>query len=202
MAKRPRGLRAAAFAAAALLLAGPEAANLALTRHPDVPGAYGNCQVLVLGFSGRADGSPGWIQRYRVASGLAAQRKYGCSALILSGAAVRTRQAEADVMEKAALAFGADPRTLILDRRARTTRENVANALARLGRGQHLFIASDPFHVWRAKRDACRLRPDACPLAHDASLRGPWRLAGYRWLSAYYNVVAVARDVLSRPHLR
>lgn len=181
-------------AAAALGLLGPEVLHYAATRPSAVPGAVGNCRVIVLGCPARRAPPPSAIQEYRVESGVAAYRRYRCSALVLSGGKPHSAIPEADEMALTQAARGVEAGRVVLERSSRSTWENLQNTLPDVRPGEHVFLASDAFHVWRARRYLCKQRPDLCARAHSAAARGPARLFWYRWYEAYYNAFASLRD--------
>lgn len=106
--------------------------------------------VLVLGYPPRRDGSPGFMQRWRVRIAI---RSAPPGALFLfSGAAVHGDRPEADIMADYAETLGIRPADIDREREATTTRENVAYALPWLRRARTIRIASYTGHARRARR--------------------------------------------------
>lgn len=75
---------------------------------------------------------------------------------------------EADAMARYLQTRGVDPAALVLETRARNTRENIAFACRLLDEqalgGQRCVVSSD-YHLWRALREARRLGIELTPIA-------------------------------------
>ena len=133
--------------------------------------------VLVLG---HADAGPraGWINRRRIARGLAALEADGV--LIVSGGAVAGRRSEARLLADAARDAGYRG-PIALEETSRSTWENVANSQALLEPRARIVIVSEPVHAAKARALLAAQRPDlAARLVVDPGpaprLASPWRV--------------------------
>lgn len=119
--------------------------------------AAGRDVVLVLGYPGRRDGTPGLLQRWRVRI---ARRSAPPGALfVFTGGAVNRDVAEADVMAEYARRRGIRPGDIGIERAARTTRENLSLSLPWLADARTIRIASNTAHARRARRNLRQLDP-------------------------------------------
>lgn len=136
--------------------------------------------IIVLGCPSRRDGSPSGTQRHRTLVAVRSRDpRASRSVLIFTGRTLGAFQgvvrhrSEADVMGENAIAeFGVDPRDVIVEPAATSTRENVAHTIPiirELGVDRVVF-ASTPFHARRARGELLELAPDLAPrldLAED-----------------------------------
>lgn len=198
MAKSPKRKWLYVFGASALLLiAASESAQWAASADPRVARSTGDCAVLVLGYPAAGDGSATEAQRLRVDAGVRAVRRFGCDLIVLSGAAVRNRFAEADVM--AALAsreLANRPVQIVREKAARNTWENIRYSLPMLRAYGRTFIASEGLHAQRGRRYLCRQDPSRCGSTFVSAADRPWRMLPYRVASSIYELRAWVRDSL------
>lgn len=87
---------------------------------------------------------------------MAAFRKFQCSKIIFSGGAVENQYAEADTMAAIAESRGVSSNDRIIERRARSTWENVGCSKPYFKDALQVLIVSDTLHAHRAKKYACR----------------------------------------------
>jgi uncharacterized SAM-binding protein YcdF (DUF218 family) len=183
---------------AALACAGELAAWLASSRPPAPPPGT-DCAVLVLGYPTRADGEPDAVQRARVATGVAALRRYGCDRLVLSGGAAHNAFVEADAMGRIAEQLGVGAGQIALEQRAKDTWENVAFSLPLLADRGAIFVASEGMHARRGVRYVCRQRPDLCARTRAVADYVPIERIGWNAGAALYELWTWLRDRSARP---
>ena len=152
------------------------------------------CAVLVLGYPNDTDGSPGAIQRLRVAAGVAAWRAHACSRIVVSGAAVHNRYVEAVSMAKLVEEQGVPAAAVVVEKRARSTWENVACSLPSLQGFDRIFVASDSLHAYRGRRYLCRQQPSLCDRTAVAAGYEPFSLLWWKVPAALYELRAWLRD--------
>lgn len=147
-----RLLAASALALAAVLGLLPA---LAARRFPmpqtPAPGSRFDA-IAVLGFPARADGRPTAILEERVAAAVSWYEAGSAPRLVLSGGAAHGPHVEAEVMAAAARARGVPAAAIVLEPRARDTRENarfVAELMREAG-WRTLLVVSSPSHLRRA----------------------------------------------------
>jgi vancomycin permeability regulator SanA len=186
----PWSLTAIAFGAMLTELAywraGPESVS---------PGR-GSCVVLVLGYPSEPDGTPHPVQRFRVETGVAVYREHRCSKIVFSGGAIRNRHVEAETMAAIAASLGVAKGDVILERRARTTWENVGCSTPLLRGANRVFLVSDSLHAQRAKRYACRQDSDLCPAVSAAGADPPLALLWWKVPAALREFGTAIRDSL------
>jgi vancomycin permeability regulator SanA len=200
MARTPSNRRriAVAIACGALLVLGSEAVFFLASADPPAPPPGTSCAVLVLGYPSARDGSPSAVQRSRVAEGVDALRRFDCDRLVLSGGAVHDAFVEADVMARAAEELGVDAASVVRERQARNTWENVALSLPFLADRGAIYVASEPLHARRGVRYLCRQRPELCARAHPVAAYAPLARAWWRPGAALYEGFAWLRDETAR----
>jgi uncharacterized SAM-binding protein YcdF (DUF218 family) len=121
-----------------------------------------DCAVLVLGYPTQADGTVSPVERFRVEAGIQVYREHQCSKLVLSGAAVRNEHVEAESMAAFAKRLGVPNESIVLERTARSTWENVGCTARLLPSTDRILVVSDSLHAKRAARYACRQDPRLC----------------------------------------
>ena len=126
------------------------------------PSSVQGCAVLVLGYPTNADGTVSPVERFRVEAGVKVYREYQCGKLVLSGAAVRNEHVEAESMAKLAKSLGVPDESIVLERSARSTWENVGCTARLLPFKDRVLVVSDSLHAKRAVRYACRQDPRLC----------------------------------------
>jgi uncharacterized SAM-binding protein YcdF (DUF218 family) len=160
-------------------------------------GAARSCAVLVLGYPGEANGSPGAVQRFRVEAGVSVYRKQHCERIILSGGAVSNAKVEADSMAGLAASLGIPREAIIGERRSRTTWENVGCSTPYLLSADRVFIVSDSLHARRARRYACRQSSNLCARTVAAGAVPPLWLFPWNLLTAANELRVAIRDGLA-----
>jgi uncharacterized SAM-binding protein YcdF (DUF218 family) len=160
-------------------------------------GAARSCAVLVLGYPGEANGSPGAVQRFRVEAGVSVYRKHHCERIILSGGAVSNARVEADSMAGVAAGFGIPWQAIVGERRSRSTWENVGCSIPYLLSVDRVFIVSDSLHARRARRYACRQSSNLCGRTVAAGAVPPIRLFPWNLLTAANELRVAIRDGLA-----
>lgn len=126
---------------------------------PGPPASGTRTAVVALGYPSRADGRPHPVQRWRVAMALRTARAHHADVLVCSGGAVRNAIVEADTMAELARRFGYVGEIRV-ERRSRSTRENVALVAPLVQDCARVLLVSDPHHVRRARRLWLEARPD------------------------------------------
>ncbi|MDJ0788426.1 MAG: YdcF family protein [Myxococcota bacterium] len=153
-----------------------------------------DCAVLVLGYPANADGTLHPVVEFRVRAGVRVHREHRCSQLVLSGGAVRNEHVEAEAMAALAASLGVPEEDLVLERRARSTWENVG-CTAELVSSGPVFVVSDSLHARRAARYACRQDPARCerflPRGTSPPIGSLWSIA-----AAANELRAFVRDLL------
>lgn len=140
----------AALLAAAAVAASELSCWAASRRAGPPPPLAGRGAVVVLGLPGsnpvlRA------MQRWRVEQGLAAQRAYGCDRVVFTGGPTVGERSEASELAAIALRAGLDPALVVLEERARTTRENVTRSALLVDGYDFVVLASHVLHAERAR---------------------------------------------------
>lgn len=174
----------------------PEAVIFLGSNHGYIKEAQDNCCVIALGFPGKPDGTPGAIQRFRMEIALDAFKNYRCRALILSGGNPHSTRAEADSMATLAASRGVPAERMFLEKRSRSTVENIQYSLPFVQAGEHVFLASDVAHALRAKSILCRQDPDQCRRTHVAAPYRPLEMGAFQWASVYWNIKSWLVDQL------
>lgn len=133
--------------------------------------------AIVLGAAVRTDGSPSPVFEARLAHGVALVRRGDVRVLVLTGGKGEgARISEAASGRRWAEKRGVDPRSILVEERSRTTRQNLeeAAALARQEGLSTALLVSDPLHLPRATRMArdlgLKAEPSPTPLTRYRSL--------------------------------
>ncbi|ORX38709.1 DUF218 domain-domain-containing protein [Kockovaella imperatae] len=124
--------------------------------------------LVVLGVPPRPDGQLTEGLRARVNKAFELAHKYPAAKIVVTGGAVANRYAEAEVMQRELIAWGVDPRRILVENRARITLDNAAYTLALLKRDwpdfcrgsgaeggrppARLTVVSEPYHGVRSLR--------------------------------------------------
>lgn len=120
---------------------------------PPAPSPDANFDAIaVLGFPAREDGTPSAILRERVDAGVRWYRAGVAPRLILSGGPAHNDWIEAEVMAALARAEGVPEEAIVLEPKARSTRENarfVAERM-RVEGWRTVLVVSSPSHLRRA----------------------------------------------------
>jgi uncharacterized SAM-binding protein YcdF (DUF218 family) len=172
---------------AALILAATEAVfRLAAASGPSTSDEHG-CAVLVLGYPANADGTASSVARFRVESGVQAYREHRCSKLVLSGGAIENEHVEAESMAALAERLGVPTEDIVLERRARSTWENVGCTVPLVPWADRVLVVSDSLHANRAARYACRQAAPLCARFLAAGVAPP--------IDAFWSVPAAANEL-------
>ena len=150
--------------------------------------ADGDDVVLVLGYPGRRDGTPGLLQRWRTRI---ARRSAPPGALfVFTGGAVRRDVAEADTMAAYARRLGIHPARIAIERHATTTRENLSLSLGWLADARSIRIASNTAHARRARQYLRDLDPALWRRLRPTRDFVPLELGPLRFALTFYDFVA------------
>ncbi len=108
--------------------------------------------ILVLGYPAQEDGTPSPIMKSRVEKGVSLFQKGYAQHIIFSGAAVRNRFVEADVMAGYARVLGVPDEAVLLEKKAENTRENIQYSwLLMSNKGwDGVIVVTTPYHTRRA----------------------------------------------------
>lgn len=192
MRRLPLVVLAGAAAAGTALLAWGEwgAWRASLREYPrtPAPAARGDDVVLVLGYPPRDDGRPSFLQRWRTR--IAVRSAPPGALFVFSGAAVHGERPEADIMAELGERLGLPPDRIVRETRARSTRENIANALPWLRDARTIRIASNTHHALRARRYLRDAAPDLVPRLVRTRDFVPLELGPFRLALTFYDWVA------------
>ena len=138
--------------------------------------------IVVLGARVLPDGRPSPALVRRVLAGVAAWRETPESALVLTGGSVGHPTAEAEVAAALARAEGVPASALVLERRSRTTLENLTQAAALIG-PRPMIVVTDRYHLPRALLAAriLGLRAEGRPVPGGPRGLGALRRAAREW---------------------
>lgn len=111
--------------------------------------------VVVLGAGVRPDGTPSDALRHRVAHAVRLWKEGFAPLLAMTGGADAGEPSAADVAKNLAVSLGVDPTAIVTETLSTSTWENAREIAPLLKeRGvQRLLVVSDPFHVWRGKKN-------------------------------------------------
>ncbi|HTW10937.1 MAG TPA: YdcF family protein [Acidimicrobiales bacterium] len=155
----------------------------------------GPCAILVLGHPTRWDGHPSALQRWRVQLAKRAFDELAATRVVFTGGPSRGRPAEADAMAELARRYALPPSAVVLERRSRTTWENVRFGLPYIAEFERVAIVSDPLHAARGRR---YLRAQAPVLAERLVGAGEYQFLEHCFLK----IPGLAHElyVALRPH--
>ena len=179
-----------------LIFVASEAAFWLAARLAPLPSYGHSCAVLVLGYPTNTDGTPSAVAKFRVESGVQVYREQRCSKLVFSGGAVQNGHIEAESMSTLAESLGIADTDIILERRARSTWENVGCTAPLVGWADRVLVVSDSLHAKRAARYACRQDPERCDTFLAAGVAPSIYLAHWRIAAAANELRAFVRDFL------
>lgn len=110
--------------------------------------------IVVPGSPATGDGRPSGLNRRRLEAAMDFYRAGYAPWLLASGGAIHNRHVEAEVLAGAAITMGAPKGSVIRERSARHTTENVYYAAieARRRRWRRLLFVSDPGQAWLIER--------------------------------------------------
>lgn len=150
--------------------------------------AAGRDVVLILGYPGRRDGTPGLLQRWRVRI---ARRSAPVGAVfVFTGGAVGRDVAEADTMAAYGARLGIRPSDIVIERAATTTRENLSLSLPWLAAARTIRIASNTAHAHRSRRYLRELDPTLWRRLRRTRDFVPLELGPLRLALTFYDFVA------------
>ncbi len=135
------------------------------------------------------------VQRWRVALALDAQRRWGADRVVFTGGATRSARSEAEQMASLARRGGMDPALIVLEERARTTRENVVESARLLDGATLVVLVSDAFHASRART---YWREHAGPAAPQLVLADRYRPFDRIWLRTAVTLADLAYRAVTR----
>jgi uncharacterized SAM-binding protein YcdF (DUF218 family) len=108
--------------------------------------------IVILGHPALKDGSPSPILRERINKGIELYNKKISSKIICTGAAVKNKYIEAEIIKKELINAGIPSENIICETKARSTWENIKYTKDIMGKENFLkiVIVSSPAHVRRA----------------------------------------------------
>ncbi len=178
--------------AGATLLAWGEwgAWRMSHTGYPtrSAPADSGQDVVVVLGYPPREDGSPSFLQRWRVR--IAVRSAPPGALYVFTGAAVHGERAEADIMAELGAELGIRPDRIVREREATSTRENIAFSMPWLREACTIRIASNTGHAARARRYLGEAAPELVPRLVRTRDFVPLELGPFRLALTFYDWVA------------
>ena len=180
--------------AAVLIVAATETSFRLAEGSGRLPSDDRGCAVLVLGFPADPEGTPSAIARFRTEAGVRVFREQQCHELVLSGGAVRNEHIEAESMALLARSLGVPAENIVLERRARSTWENVG-CTAQLVPSARVLVVSDSLHARRAARYACRQGSALCERFLPRGVAPP-NLSWWSVPAAVNELRVFARDLL------
>ena len=152
----------ASLLVASLVFVASEAAFWLAAQSAPLSSHEQSCAVLVLGCPTGVDGTLGAVARFRVESGVRVYREQRCRKLVFSGGAVQNPHIEAESMATLAESLGVSEADIVLERRARSTWENVGCTAPLVAWADRVLVVSDSLHAKRAARYACRQDAELC----------------------------------------
>jgi uncharacterized SAM-binding protein YcdF (DUF218 family) len=186
----------ASLLVAALILAASEAAFWFAAQSGPPPSDEHSCAVLVLGYPANADGTTSAVARFRVESGVQIYREHRCGKLVLSGGAIQNEHIEAESMATVAERLGVSTQDIVVERRARSTWENVGCSAPLVASADRVLVVSDSLHARRAARYACRQDAELCEKFLAMGLAPPIDLALWGIAVAANELRVFVRDLL------
>lgn len=151
--------------------------------------------IIVFGARVRRDGEASTLLRERTRHAFELWQQGVAPKIVCTGGVGHYPPAEALVQARLLQEWGVPPEAILLDETSTTTRENAENAARLLGHSGVIKVVavSEPFHLWRCRRDCARFGLDATP---SAELPG-WQQLSVRAKILYClrEALAVSRDV-------
>ncbi len=151
--------------------------------------------ILIFGAKVQPDGKPSWLLRSRTRHAFELWKRGLAPRIVCTGGIGTFAPAEAVVQSDLLEGWGVPAGAILRDERSTSTRENALFAARLLPRGARVVAVSDPFHLWRCRRD--------CTLAGLLASTSP-ALQGWdalpSWSRLFLDVreaALVARDTLS-----
>lgn len=148
--------------------------------------------IVILGAHVLKDGVPGDALSRRTQHAAHLYHQGLAPKIICTGGVGVNPPAEARVAARLAMALGVPERDLVLEDKSRTTWENASNA-ARICNAhgwKSVIVVSDPYHIWRARRD---FQMQGLMVYPSPARNGGWVS---RFLGTSREVVVVMRDLL------
>lgn len=110
--------------------------------------------ILVLGTAANSDGTPTPMLRSRIERGVALWKEGLAPKLLVTGGAVANAQIEAMSMARYAIAQGVPENAILVEPKARSTRDNAKLAAALIeksGIGKHVILVTSAYHTRRGR---------------------------------------------------
>lgn len=111
--------------------------------------------IVVLGASVEPDGTPSEPLRERIRHALNLYKKGMANRVIFTGGVGRNPPAESEASAAFAMRQGLPKGAVLTEKASHSTRENAryAAAICRDHHWKRVIVVSDPYHLWRARRD-------------------------------------------------
>ncbi|RYX82930.1 YdcF family protein [bacterium] len=121
--------------------------------------------IIVFGAKVRSDGSPSVLLRTRTRHAFELWKRGMAPKIVCTGGVGTNPPAESVVASKLLVQWGVPESDILRDEKSTSTRENALFAAQLLPSGARVIAVSDPFHVWRCRRDCARagLRASTSP---------------------------------------
>ncbi len=121
--------------------------------------------IIVFGAKVRSDGSASPLLRARTWHAFELWKRGLAPKIVCTGGVGDYPPAESVVQGKLLLGWGVPASDILRDQKSTSTRENALFAAQLLPSGARVIVVSDPFHVWRCRRDCTRagLRASTSP---------------------------------------
>lgn len=144
----------------ALILLAPLLGSVLLGTFLVVWGRHDRAQsadaIVIFGAHVRRDGSASPILRARTRHAFDLWQRGLAPRIVCTGGVGTWFPAEAVVQSELLQSWGVPASAILLDETSTSTRENARNAAALLPRGARIIAVSQPFHLWRCRRDAAK----------------------------------------------
>ena len=154
--------------------------------------------IVILGAQMRANHQPGDSMRSRTRHAVALYQRHIAGVIICTGGTGVNTPAAGQAEAALARQLGVPEHDLLVEATSRDTRENARNAaLICRGHGWSCVVAvSDPYHLWRVKRDFAAVGITAWTSpTPDSRIEAHWPL---RLAWTIRDALAISRDVLLR----
>lgn len=162
---RRRRLYLALFAALLLPLIGLLGLGIWLERWGRVDRARKADAILIFGAKVRSGGVPSPLLRARTWHAFELWKRGFAPKIVCTGGVGDYPPAESIVQTQLLVGWGVPREDILREERSTSTRENALFAAGLLPRGAKVIAVSDPFHLWRCRRDCTRagLRASTSP---------------------------------------